>query len=160
MTKKTINTSYSAYASLDELAETDVTLIEKAIDIAKKSYSPYSHFPVGAAVLLDTGEIFAGNNQENIAYPSGTCAERTVINYVHANFPNNKIKVIAITCLKAVSLVPITPCGFCRQVMVEIEQKQGAPIKVILHKIDGATFVFDTALSLLPLAFEDAFLKK
>jgi cytidine deaminase len=68
--------------------------------------------------------------------------------------------VIAITCLKAVSLVPITPCGFCRQVMVEIEQKQGAPIKVILHKIDGATFVFDTALSLLPLAFEDAFLKK
>jgi cytidine deaminase len=160
MTKKTINIAYDAFTTLDELSKTDVALIEKAIDIAKKSYSPYSNFPVGAAVLLDSGAVFGGNNQENIAFPSGTCAERTVLNYVHANFPNNKIKVIAITALQSSAPIPVTPCGFCRQVMVELEQKQGEKIKVILHKIDGATFVFESALSLLPLAFEDAFLKK
>jgi cytidine deaminase len=160
MTKKTINITYAAFTSLDELSKTDVALIEKAIDIAKKSYSPYSNFPVGAAVLLDSGAVFGGNNQENMAYPSGTCAERTVLNYVHANFPNNKIKVIAITALQSHAPIPVTPCGFCRQVMVELEQKQGKKIKVILHKIDGATFVFESALSLLPLAFEDAFLKQ
>jgi cytidine deaminase len=160
MTKKTINIAYDAFTTLDELSKTDVALIEKAIDIAKKSYSPYSNFPVGAAVLLDSGAVFGGNNQENMAYPSGTCAERTVLNYVHANFPNSKIKVIAITALQSHAPIPVTPCGFCRQVMVELEQKQGEKIKVILHKIDGATFVFESALSLLPLAFEDAFLKK
>jgi len=160
MNKKNILLEYSEYTSLQELVESDVQLIHKAIDIAKKSYSPYSKFPVGAAVLLDTGEVFAGNNQENIAYPSGTCAERTVLNYVHANFPTHKIKVIAITALAASSALPVTPCGFCRQVIVEMEQNQAEPIKVILHKIDGPTYIFESALSLLPLAFEDVYLKK
>lgn len=160
MNKKSINLEYLEFTSLDELAETDVALINKAIDIAKKSYSPYSKFPVGAAVLLDNGDVFAGNNQENIAYPSGTCAERTVLNYVHGNFPQNKIKVIAITALAATSSIPITPCGFCRQVIVEMEMNQKEKIKVILHKIHGSTYVFESALSLLPLAFEDNSLKK
>ena len=159
MNKKNILLEYSEFTSLQELAETDVALISKAIEIAKKSYSPYSKFPVGAAVLLDNDEVFAGNNQENIAYPSGTCAERTVLNYVHANFPNHKIKVIAITALASSSSIPVTPCGFCRQVLVEMEQHQGEKIKVILHKIDGASYVFESALSLLPLAFEDKYLK-
>lgn len=160
MNKKNILLEYTEYTSLNDLAETDVSLIRKAIEIAKKSYSPYSKFPVGAAVLLDNGEVFAGNNQENIAYPSGTCAERTVLNYVHANFPNHKIQVIAITALASSSSIPVTPCGFCRQVLVEMEQNQGGQIKVILHKIDGPTYVFTSALSLLPLAFEDVYLKK
>ncbi len=160
MNKKNILLEYTEYTSLNDLDETDVNLISKAIEIAKKSYSPYSKFPVGAAVLLDNGEVFAGNNQENIAYPSGTCAERTVLNYVHANFPNHKIQVIAITALASSSSIPVTPCGFCRQVLVEMEQNQGEQIKVILHKIDGATYVFESALSLLPLAFEDVYLKK
>lgn len=160
MNKKNILLEYSEYTSLQELAESDVELISRAIDIAKKSYSPYSKFPVGAAVLLDNGEVYAGNNQENIAYPSGTCAERTVLNYVHANFPNHKIKLIAITALAASSALPVTPCGFCRQVIVEMEQNQVEPIKVILHKIAGPTYIFESALSLLPLAFEDRNLKK
>lgn len=160
MNKKNILLEYTEYTSLNDLEDTDVNLISKAIEIAKKSYSPYSKFPVGAAVLLDNGEVFAGNNQENIAYPSGTCAERTVLNYVHANFPNHKIQVIAITALASSSSIPVTPCGFCRQVLVEMEQNQGEQIKVILHKIDGATYVFESALSLLPLAFEDVYLKK
>jgi cytidine deaminase len=160
MKKKIIKITYDDCASLNDLPHSDVELMEKAIEIAQKSYSPYSNFPVGAAVLLDSGAIFMGNNQENIAYPSGTCAERTVLNYVHANFPTSKIKVIAITALNADAPIPVTPCGFCRQVMVEIEQKQGEKIKVILHKIGGSTFVFESALSLLPLAFDDSFLKK
>ncbi len=160
MNKKNILLEYSEFTSLNDLAEADVNLISKAIEIAKKSYSPYSKFPVGAAVLLDNGEVFAGNNQENIAYPSGTCAERTVLNYVHANYPNHKIKVIAITALASSSSIPVTPCGFCRQVLVEMEQHQGEQIKVILHKIDGTSYVFESALSLLPLAFEDVYLKK
>jgi len=159
MNKKSVHIEYAEFTSLNELAEMDVTLINKALHIAKLSYSPYSKFPVGAALLLDNGEIFAGNNQENIAYPSGTCAERTVLNYVHANFPDHKIKAIAITALKSASSEPVTPCGFCRQVMVEMEQTQGEKIKVLLHKIDGSTYVFESALSLLPLAFADAYLK-
>ena len=126
----------------------------------KNLIRPIQNSPVGAAVLLDNGEIYAGNNQENIAYPSGTCAERTVLNYVHGNFPENKIRVIAITALKSQSMIPVTPCGFCRQVLVEIERNQGEKIKVILHKIDGSIYVFDSAFSLLPLAFDDDILKK
>ena len=159
MNIKRINVEYFEFESLTELSEIDRKLIDRAIHIAKKSYSPYSKFPVGAAVLLDNGEIYAGNNQENIAYPSGTCAERTVLNYVHGNFPENKIRVIAITALKSQSTIPVTPCGFCRQVLVEIERNQGEKIKVILHKIDGSIYVFDSAFSLLPLAFDDDILK-
>ncbi len=160
MNIKRINVEYFEFESLTELSEIDRKLISKAIEIAKKSYSPYSKFPVGAAVLLDNSEIYAGNNQENIAYPSGTCAERTVLNYVHGNFPENKIKVIAITALKSQSMIPVTPCGFCRQVLVEIERNQGEKIKVILHKIGGLIYIFNSAFSLLPLAFEDDILKK
>ncbi len=159
MKKKNINVKYFEFESLNEISETHQKLIDKAINIAKKSYSPYSKFPVGAAVLLDNGKMYAGNNQENISFPSGTCAERTVVNYVHGNFPHNKIKVIAITCLKSLSRVPISPCGFCRQVLVEIEQHQGENISVILHKMGGSTYVFESALSLLPLAFDDDILK-
>lgn len=158
MKKQQIKLDFLEYDAGDPLEASDQLLVEKAISIAKKSYSPYSRFPVGAAIQLDNGEIFAGNNQENIAFPSGTCAERTVLNYVHANYPNNKIEAIAITALVSDSNVPITPCGFCRQVIVEMEQHQGSPIKVILHKIAGATYVFDAAHALLPLAFKDNYL--
>jgi cytidine deaminase len=160
MNKKIIQVEYSEFTSLDELDEVDVTLIGKAVEIAGLSYTPYSKFPVGAAVLLDNGAVFTGNNQENIAYPSGTCAERSVLNYVHGNFPNQKIRAIAVTALKSTSATPITACGFCRQVLVELEQKQGENIKVIFHKIGGPTHVFESASALLPLAFDDAYLKK
>ncbi len=160
MNKKHIHVEYAEYQSMHELNDIDRQLINKAIDIAKKSYSPYSQFPVGAAVLLDNGETFGGNNQENIAFPSGTCAERTVLNYVNANFSERKILTIAITALKTLALIPVTPCGFCRQVLVEMEQKQAQSIKIMLHKLDGTTYVFDSALSLLPLAFDDAILRK
>jgi cytidine deaminase len=159
MVKKTINIEYTAFANTVEMAETDRILINRAIEIAKLSYSPYSKFPVGAAVMLDSGEIFAGNNQENIAFPSGTCAERTVLNYVNANFPDKKIKTIAITATNTTTTEPVTPCGFCRQVIVEMEMKQKSPLRIILHKIGGETYVFETSKAILPLAFDDNVLK-
>lgn len=160
MHKKAVSIEYVEFADLEEMDAETVALIQAAIAISKKSYSPYSKFPVGAAVLLDDGQVFAGNNQENIAFPSGTCAERSVLNYVHGNFPERRIQRIAITAPNSNSPVPVTPCGFCRQVMVEIEQRQGEHLQVILHKIGGPTYVFDSAVSLLPLAFEDDALKK
>ncbi|MBL7828232.1 MAG: cytidine deaminase [Saprospiraceae bacterium] len=160
MKSRSINLEYYEFESLDGLPEKEQVLIQRAIEIAQKAYAPYSNFPVGAAVLLDNGAMFAGNNQENIAYPSGTCAERTVLNYVHGNYPESRIDMIAITAVNSKSLIPATPCGFCRQVIVEMEQNQGAPIRVILHKINGSTFVFDSAHSLLPLAFDDDVLKR
>ena len=159
MVKKTINIEYTAFANTEEMAEKDRILIKRAIEIAKLSYSPYSKFPVGAAVMLDSGEIFAGNNQENIAFPSGTCAERTVLNYVNANFPDKKIKTIAITATNTTTSEPVTPCGFCRQVIVEMEMKQKSPLRIILHKIGGETYVFETSKAILPLAFDDNVLK-
>ena len=159
MNKKVLRVEYTEFSTLHEMEDSMVLLINKSIEIAKKSYSPYSKFPVGAAVLLDNGEVFAGSNQENISYPSGTCAERTVLNYVHSNFPQHIIKRIAITALKSMSPVPITACGFCRQVLVEMEQNQAEPIQLIFHKLGGTTYVFESASSLLPLAFDDAYLK-
>ncbi|MCP9767513.1 cytidine deaminase [Lacihabitans sp. LS3-19] len=159
MTKRTLQIDFLEIEKLEDLAAGDIVLVEKAIEIAKKSYSPYSNFPVGAAVLMETGEVFAGNNQENIAYPSGTCAERTVLNYVHANFPDKKIKTIAITALNATAAEPVSPCGFCRQVIVEMEMNQKSPIKVILHKLGAQSFVFESAQTILPFAFNDLVLK-
>ena len=159
MIKRSIHIEYTEFTALHEMAELEQTLIYKAIEIAKLSYSPYSKFPVGAAVLLDNGQIYSGNNQENIAFPAGTCAERTVLNFVHGNFPAQKIKMIAITALKSNSDIPITPCGFCRQVMMELEQNQAEEIQVLLHKLGGSTYVFQSVLALLPLAFGDAYLK-
>ena len=159
MNKKVLRVEYIEFSTLSELEDSMVSLIAKSIEIAEKSYSPYSKFPVGAAVLLDNGEVFAGSNQENISFPAGTCAERTVLNYVHSNFPQNKIKRIAITALKSMSPVPITACGFCRQVLVEMEQNQGEHIQLIFHKLGGTTYIFESASSLLPLAFDDAYLK-
>lgn len=146
---------FEEYENIDELSTENKELVNRAIHIATQSYSPYSKFPVGAAVLLDDGQIFCGNNQENISFPAGTCAERTVLNFVKANFPDKKILSIAITATNSTSYNPVTPCGICRQVIVEMETLQMEPIQVLLHKINGITYVFESSKALLPLAFEE-----
>lgn len=160
MIQKSFQIAYKEFSKVDELGAEQKTLIEAAIAIAHKSYSPYSNFPVGAALMLENGAIFTGNNQENIAFPSGTCAERSVLNYVRGNYPDLIIKTLAVTALHSNGDTPVTPCGFCRQVIVEMEQLQQHPIQIILHKPGGSTLVFDSAKQLLPLAFEDTYLKK
>lgn len=155
MQNKKIEITYNQFENLTELEVSDQNLIEKALDACKNAYAPYSNFPVGAAVLLDSGEIFIGNNQENISFPAGTCAERTLLNFIHANFPEKKILTMAITATNSHSHSPVTPCGVCRQVMVEMEREQESDYRVLLHKPGGSTIEFTGAHQLLPLAFED-----
>jgi cytidine deaminase len=121
-----------------------------------RAYAPYSQFHVGAAILLENGTMVEGNNQENAAYPSGLCAERVAIFSVGANFPNQLIRAIAITASSAnyVSGEPVTPCGACRQSMLEYELKQNTPIAVYLVSPSDEVIVIPSVSQLLPLHFD------
>lgn len=142
------------YANLSELEETEINLVQKAVESAEKSYSPYSRFRVGAAVLLDNGKIICGNNQENSAYPSGLCAERVAIFYANAKYPGNKIICMAIAAKSDGKTTegPIYPCGSCRQVMIETEIRFQSPIKLILSGNDHI-HVLENVSQLLPQGF-------
>lgn len=144
--------------SFDELSEQDRHLVERAMEATERSYAPYSHFQVGAAILLDNGEIVTGANQENAAYPSGTCAERTACYYASAQYPNVPMRKIAIAAWTrlhdpsgAFQRLPISPCGACRQALLEYEHLYG-PIEVILFGADRI-YVAPSISSLLPLSF-------
>jgi len=140
---------YTEYSSIDELSKEDVRLVNLAIEAQKGSYSPYSNFSVGAAALLENGEIIQGSNQENGAYPSGLCAERVTLFYAGAKFPKIPVKTIVITASYKGILTdePIPPCGACRQVMIETRAIGKKPIRVILvgknktYEIEDVTFL-------------------
>lgn len=151
---KTYTLNYKEYKSKDELSEVSRTLIDKALEAQKRAYAPYSNFQVGAAILLEDGIIVTGNNQENAAYPSGLCAERTAIFYAQSQYPEKKIKALAVTAssnfIQTVNAV--FPCGSCRQVLVESEMRNGEPFEVICYGIENIV-VLSSATSLLPLHF-------
>ena len=132
MQEKKIELSFIS-AQLSELSTQEKQLVANARSAVTTAYAPYSGFLVGASVLLDNGEIINGSNQENVAYPSGLCAERVAIFYAGARFPDAKIKTIAISVMSKNFKVTdvISPCGACRQVMAEYEDKQKQKIKVI-----------------------------
>ncbi len=150
-----ITVNYQRFEHWNELEVKEKDLIAKAYEICDTAYAPYSKFHVGAAVLLSNGEIITGSNQENIAYPSGLCAERVALFYVGSNYPNETVKTICIVAKG--DLLPLdkilSPCGGCRQVMLETEMRQKTPYKVILVSQNGVTLVFNSAEDLLPLAF-------
>ena len=131
-------------------------LLDLARQSAEQAYSPYSKFQVGCAILLENGEIVLGNNQENVAYPSGLCAERVAIFFASAKFPKIPIVAIAIRAFSKEFLVdrPITPCGACRQVLLEyqmLQKNQGIPIYM---QGEGAEILCVTQVQdLLPFAF-------
>ncbi len=154
MQQKNINISYSEYSSLSELPDDERLLLEKAIDATATAYSPYSHFCVGAAVLLANGEIVTGSNQENMAYPSGLCAERTAMFAASVQYPGVAMRKIAIVGKNAQGqLCPATPCGACRQVISEYQDLAKQNIQVILFHNYGKVLVLDGIDSLLPLRF-------
>jgi cytidine deaminase len=155
MENKTINISYQLFASKDELSEEDAMLIKRAEEALENAYAVYSKFHVGAALLLESGEIVTGNNQENIAYPSSLCAERVALYYCKAHYPNAVVKKIAITARseKEDILDVISPCGGCRQVMSEYERIQDQDMKVILKGGGESIMVFNSVADLLPLSF-------
>ena len=120
MKKLDITTSLEIYDSVHELSEELQGLMKQAVEVRDKAYAPYSKFKVGAAILLDNGEVVVGSNQENASYPSGLCAERTAVYYAGAKFPESKILKIAITArsLNQEVTKPVPPCGACRQALI------------------------------------------
>ena len=147
---------------LSELDIKDQELIANAKEAFVTAYAPYSGFLVGASILLENGEIINGSNQENVAYPSGLCAERVAMFYVGSKFPDIKIETIAVSVLSKSFEVTdvISPCGACRQVMAEYEDKQGQSIKVILHSPNDHVLIANQVQDLLPFMFNSPHFKK
>ena len=136
-----------------ELSEEDTKIRHAAIHAAKRAYAPYSHFHVGAALLLSDGTIVEGNNQENVAYPSGLCAERVALFAAGASFPEIPVVTLAIVAMKDGMIQPeIAPCGGCRQVMLETELRYEQPIRVLLCGREE-TILVASAKDLLPISF-------
>jgi len=155
MNEKQINITFEEYKSLDELSQQDRALAEAAIDARKGSYSPYSMFEVGAAVRLEGGIIVKGANQENAAFPSGLCAERTAMFSAGAQYPDVPFESLALAGGPSEGLTksPATPCGACRQVMAEYQTKSGRPMSIIMVGSEKI-WKFEKVEALLPLIFD------
>lgn len=160
MTKKELKITIQIFDGIDELPLSIQNLMRSAFKARDNAYAPYSKFKVGAALILDTGEVVMGNNQENASFPSGLCAERTAIYAAGANYPKAIIKAMAIsaTSEKHDVLEPIAPCGACRQAIAEYEQKQDHPIEIYFTGTAGKVIKVDALLDILPLAFNNKFL--
>jgi hypothetical protein len=145
---------------MEELTRDERELIQMAIDATKNSYAKYSKFYVGAAVKLEDGQVFIGANQENAAFPSGLCAERTAIFSAQANSPGQAITALAVAARNNFGPLdnPVTPCGGCRQVMLEMEDRYQRDVKVLLYGKKGIYRV-KSVKDLLPLSFVDANMK-
>ncbi len=141
--------------SLDELTNEERMLVSCAKDATAGSYSPYSKFAVGAALLLANGEVVKGSNQENVSYPCGLCAERTALFYANAAYPDQPVVMLVIAAQDQEGFLPspITPCGACRQALLETENRFGEKIRVILYGTERIYRV-ESIASLLPLQFE------
>ena len=155
-----IESTLLVYDSIDELSIDNKELMHKAIETRKNAYAPYSKFSVGAALLLENGQVITGNNQENASYPSGLCAERTAIYYAGAQFPDVKILKMAITAGSQIhqTVTPIPPCGACRQAIAEYEVKQDLPIEIYFMGETGKVVKSDSLANLLPLIFDKSVL--
>ena len=147
--------SYEVYEDISELNEKDAWLLADARNVTKDAYAPYSNFQVGAVAILANGEVVAGTNQENASYPVGICAERVLLGTVATLHPNVPIESIAISYNSdgMKSDHPISPCGMCRQSLMEYETRLHKPIRLILSGQEGKVFVIKTASLLLPFAF-------
>ncbi len=155
--KKIIRIEYQVINSLGKLSGEDQTLFEKASLAAHNAYAPYSTFRVGAALLLEGATIVSGSNQENAAYPSGLCAERVAMFAASAQNPGQKMTTLIVVGRdKLGNSIPVTPCGACRQVLLEYEDKQNSPIKIITTGKNEGFMIFPSASSLLPFGFRNA----
>ncbi len=154
--KKRIQTlTFVEHTNCDTLTQAQNQLLTQAKGALTGSYSPYSHFKVSAAILLENQEVITGTNQENIAYPSGMCAERVALFYAMAKYPNVEIKKIALTAQAENFTVenPISPCGACRQALIEYRLNQKKPIELIMQGEKGNVIVIDDLKELMPLHF-------
>jgi cytidine deaminase len=142
---------------MDELSAEDRQLVEQAIEATRRSYAPYSHFHVGAAVRLENGEIVIGCNQENVAYPSGLCAERTALFAAGAQYPDVPVRGLAVAARGTdgeMTEEPTGPCGSCRQVIIESETRAKHPIRILLYG-RRCVYIIDGIRQLMPLTFSE-----
>jgi len=155
MNNRKFEFEYKVYDDLSELDKSDSALLIKARAVTTQAYAPYSNFFVGAAAILENSETVVGTNQENASYPVGICAERVLLGNAATMHPNIPITSIAISYdSKTVkSDHPISPCGMCRQALLEYESRTAKPIRLILAGQQGKIIVVKTASSLLPFAF-------
>jgi len=143
------------YCQANDLTKEEAELVAAAANATANSYAKYSHFRVGAAVRLNNGHVMIGANQENAAFPSGLCAERTVIFAAQANYPDQPIKCLAIAAADDHGLraKPVSPCGACRQVILEDRYQQ--PVEILLCGTEGV-YRLKSVKDLLPFSFVDA----
>ncbi len=153
--EKTLTIKYKEYPSVDALGAADGELMRRAVAATEGAYAPYSGFRVGAAVRLADGSVVTGSNQENAAYPSGLCAERTAIFAASAQRPDMRdYEAIAIVGRNAGGeLCEASPCGACRQVLLEYEQRQGHPLRVLCLLEDGAVREVGSVADMMPFSF-------
>ena len=158
--EKEFKITFEAIRNYDALDETEKKLFDAAKKVRENAYAAYSNFHVGCAILLENGEIVTGSNQENAAYPSGLCAERTTIFWTSANYPNVKMKKLFVIGAPkdAVSSTPIPPCGGCRQAILEYEAKQDEGIEIYFASLDGEIYKTKSIRDLLPFSFDSSFL--
>lgn len=159
--KKEIRIGYDYFDNHSTFTETERLLFEKANAVRKGAYAPYSKFLVGCAILLENGEVITGNNQENAAFPSGICAERAAIFWTAGNHPGAKIsKIFVVGGPESAEgkVVPVPPCGACRQSILEYENLQKAGIEVYFASTAGECFKVDSLKDLLPFSFGAEFL--
>jgi cytidine deaminase len=152
---------YELLGNKGQLTEPDQALLEAAQLATKSAYAPYSHFLVGAAARLSNGQIVIGSNQESTSFPVGICAERTLLNSVGSQFPALSITAMAISYqpVGKDSKEPISPCGMCRQSLLDFENRYEAPIRIILSGMEGEVMVIPSAANLLPFGFDGSILK-
>lgn len=146
---------YEVYDDISQLSNADAVLLNKARTVTAQAYAPYSKFNVGAVAILDNGEFVAGTNQENASYPVGICAERVLLGNAATLYPGIAINTIAISYnpAKEKSNHPISPCGMCRQSLLEYETRFKKPIRVIMGGMEGKIHIVKTSRLLLPFAF-------
>ena len=150
ITTKITENRYQEYTDIEK------NLIDASKEATSNAYAPYSKFSVGAALLLENGQIITGNNQENAAYPSGLCAERTAVFYANAQFPDQKIEALAIAAFYNGDFTAdlISPCGSCRQVFLEVESRYESDVKILMYNRENEVFVAESMRSLMPLSFD------
>jgi len=155
-----IESTLYVFDNVNELPNEALSLMQKAIEARGKAYAPYSKFYVGAALLLDNGEVITGNNQENASYPSGLCAERVAIFYAGSQYPEATIHSMAISAKSLHSKITkaVPPCGACRQVLAEYEVKQNSLIEIYFMGESGKVVKSNSVKDILPLIFDSTFL--
>ena len=148
-----IRTEVKVYEKPSELPVNEQTLLKEATAAVQRAYAPYSEFFVGAAILTESGIIATGSNMENASFPIGLCAERIALANKFANHPNEKIIAIAVSVENRKAGSPVSPCGMCRQALLEAENVQNAPIKILMKGPSDEVYVVNSVEQLLPLPF-------